>query len=715
MMKSSLHDFLAPDSIAILGASSDPTKRGYKAMVGLINDGYEGAIYPINPKADTILGYKAYPSMESLPGPAALALICTPAKTIPDLLAQCGRNGTKGAIILASGFGEVDEAGARLGQEVLAAAQKANVRIVGPNTSGVFNLHKKVNLLALDNVKPGDIGIISQSGNMLLALALEAQSNGHIGFSTYVGPGNQIDLGFADYLQYLGEDENTRVATLYVEGFKDGRVFLNVAKEIAKTKPVVVYKSGSTEAGQKAAKSHTGALAGSYAMTVDLLRQVGVTVVGQSDEILPVAEGLGLLQQANGNRVAILADGGGQATIASDRLSEAGLELAELSDATRSALRDILFPQASLVNPVDVAGSTDASPKLLADCMSILVKDANVDMVFLVGMFGGYGIRFAEELKAEELQTADAIAELSGQTDKPVVVYSLYSHVRPEPLVRLREAGVPVYNSIEHAVQVLKALSERGAYISGTERAELAPPLSPDAGVVATFKQAQESGRDLFEFEAKSLLRTYGVDVPKELIVRNEAGFLKAVAEFGHTSLAMKVISKDILHKSDAGGVKLNLSGEADLRRGHAEILASCKLYKPDAEIEGVLLAPMARKGTEVIIGVSRDPMFGPVLMFGLGGIFVEVLEDVAFRAIPLSRDDARSMVDQIKARKILEGARGEPAVSKDALVELLLKVSSIVDAHSEILELDLNPVIAYDDGYAVVDARVIVCQESQL
>ena len=714
-MKSSFHEFLAPDSIAILGASPDPTKRGYKAMVGLINDGYEGAIYPINPKADTILGHKAYPSMESLPGPAALALICTPAKTIPDLLGQCGRNGTKGAIILASGFGEVDDAGAKLGQEVLEAAQKANVRIVGPNTSGVFNLHKKVNLLALDNIKPGDIGVISQSGNMLLALVLEAQSNGHVGFSTYVGPGNQIDLGFADYLQYLGEDKNTRVATLYVEGFKDGRVFLNVAKNVAKTKPVVVYKSGSTEAGQKAAKSHTGALAGRYGMTVDLLRQVGVTVVSQSDEILPVAEGLGLLQQANGNRVAILADGGGQATIASDRLCEAGLALAELSDATRSALRGILFSQASLVNPVDVAGSTDANPSLLADCMGILVKDANVDMVLLVGMFGGYGIRFAEELKAEELQTADAIATLSGQTDKPLVVYSLYSHVRPEPLVRLREAGVPVYNSIEHAVQVLKALNERGVYIASSQRAERAQPLRPDAGVVATFKQAQESGRDLFEFEAKSLLRAYGVDVPKELIVRNEAEFLEAVAEFGHTSLAMKVVSKDILHKSDAGGVKLNLSGEADLRRGHAEILAACKRYKADAEIEGVLLAPMARKGTEVIIGVSRDPVFGAVLMFGLGGIFVEVLEDVAFRAIPLSHDDACSMVNQIKARKILDGVRGEPAVSKDALVELLLNVSSIVDAHSEILELDLNPVIAYSNGYAVVDARVIVCQETPL
>ncbi len=712
-MNSSLHDFLAPNSIAIVGASADPTKRGYKAMIGLLNDGYQGTIYPINPKADEILGVKAYPSITALPEAADMALICTPAKTIPALLTLCGQNGVKGAIILASGFGEVDEAGAQLELEVLDAARQAKVRIVGPNTSGLFNLHKQVNLLALNNVKPGDIGIISQSGNMLLALALEAESNGHIGFSTYVGPGNQIDVGFADYLQYLGEEQNTRVATFYVEGFKDGRGFLDVAKEVTKTKPVVVYKSGSTEAGQKAASSHTGALAGSYAMTVDLLRQVGVNVVGRSDEILPVAEGLGLLQQAAGKRVAVLADGGGQATISSDRLSEAGLELAELSDTTRAALRDILFPQASLVNPIDVAGSTDANPGLLADCMEILAQDPNVDMVFLVGMFGGYGIRFAEELKAEEMQAAETIAALAQQTDKPLVVYSLYAHVQPEPLIKLRAAGLPVYDSIEHAVQIMKALAERGDYIARSQRAEQALPVSPAAEVVAMFDAANKAGRDLFEFEAKSLLRTYGVDVPKELIVRDQAGLSEALAEFGDTPLAMKVVSKDILHKSDAGGVKLNLSGEADLRQGRDQILASCKVYKADAEIEGVLVTPMARKGTEVIIGVSRDPIFGPVLMFGLGGIFVEILEDVAFRAIPLSRDDARSMVDQIKARKILEGARGDAAVDKEALVELLMKVSSIVEAHPEIAELDLNPVIAYDDGYAVVDARVIVNQET--
>jgi acetyltransferase len=714
-MKSSLHDFLAPNSIAIVGASTDPTKRGYKAMVGLLNDGYEGTIYPINPKADEIMGIKAYASLTELPAAADMALICTPAKTLPALLKQCGENGVKGAIILASGFGEVDKAGAALEQQVLEAAQQAGVRIVGPNTSGIFNLHKKVNLLALDNVKPGDIGIISQSGNMLLSLALEAQHNGYIGFSTYAGPGNQTDVDFADYLQYLGEEENTRVATFYVEGFKNGRAFLDVARQVSKQKPVVVYKSGSTEAGQKAASSHTGALAGSYQMTVDLLRQVGVNVVENSDEILPVAEGLGLLQQAAGKRVAVLADGGGQATIASDRISEAGLELAELSDATRQALASILFPQASLANPIDVAGSTDAHPALLADCMEILAADDNVDMVFLVGMFGGYGIRFAEELKEEELACADAIIELAKRTSKPLVIDSLYAHIKPAPLQRLREAGLPIYASIEHAVKIMAALGERGAYIESSQQADNNAPLVVNERCSASFSQARAEGRDLFEFEAKSLLRHYGVDLPLELVVRSEAELADVISEFGNTPLAMKVVSKDILHKSDAGGVKLNVVGEAALNVARDEILASCQQYNADAEIEGVLVTPMARKGTEVIIGMSQDPIFGPVLMFGLGGIFVEILKDVTFRAIPLSRHDARSMIDQIKARKILEGARGEAAVDKEALVDLLMKVSAIVEAHPEIAELDLNPVIAYDDGYAVVDARVIVNQETPL
>ncbi|PTD95712.1 acetate--CoA ligase family protein [Pseudothauera lacus] len=707
--KSPLHDILAPSSIAIVGASADPTKRGYKAMVGLIKDGYRGAIHPINPKADRILGVKTLPSIEALPGPVDLALICTPAATVPGIIAELGRKGVKGVVVLASGFKETGPEGAKLEQQVLDAAREGGVRVIGPNTSGMFNLHHKVNLLALAKVKPGEIGFISQSGNMLLSLVLEAEHNGHVGFSTYVGPGNQTDVGFNDYLRYLGEDEHTRVATLYVEGFRDGQRFLQAAREISALKPVVVYKSGSTEQGRKAASSHTGALAGSYAMTVDLLRQVGVSVVQHSNEILPVAEGLGLLQKAPGKRVAVISDGGGQATIASDRLAEAGLELAELSEQTKARLAAILFPQASLVNPVDVAGSSDANPALLAECMEIVAEDENVDSVFLVGMFGGYAIRFAEDLLGGEMRGAESMIELSRRSEKPVVVYSLYAPIKPPALRRLHEAGVPVYTSIEYAVRVLAALGERGIYLKSHEDDVLPPAVAPSADMLAMFARARDEGRDLYEYEAKALLRTHGIEVAEEAVVRAPDELVEVAQRFGEQALAMKVVSKDILHKSDAGGVKLNLCGEAALRSAWAQIMESCRAYDADADIRGVLVTPMAKKGVEVIVGVSRDPIFGPVLMFGLGGIFVEILEDVAFRAIPLSELDARSMVDQLKARKVLEGARGEAAVDKGALVDLLLKVSGIVSAYPQLFELDLNPVIAYSDGYAAVDARIII------
>lgn len=715
---SPLHDILAPSGIAVVGASADPTKRGYKAMVGLINGGYQGHIYPINPKADHILGVQAWPSLTEMPGCPELALLCTPAATVPALIAECGRRGVKGAVILASGFGETGEEGAALEAQMMEIARAHGVRIIGPNTSGMFNLHHQINLLALDNVKPGDIGIVSQSGNMLLSLALEAQHNGQVGFSTYVGPGNQSDIGFNDYLRYLGEDEHTRVATLYVEGFRDGQQFLKVARDVTAMKPVVVYKSGATEQGQKAASSHTGALAGSYQMTVDLLRQAGVSVVQYSDEILPVAEGLGRLQKAPGKRVAVISDGGGQATIAADRLSEAGLTLAELSDATRSALREVLLPQASTLNPVDVAGSSDANPSLLASCIELVMADEGVDSVFLVGMLGGYSLRFAESLMGDEMRGAERMVELAQASEKPLVIYSLYAPIKPPALRRLHEAGLPVYSSIEHAVRVLAALGERGEYLASQQVQETIAPAAPAETGKAMLKAAKAEGRDLLEFEAKGLLAEHGIAVPEEWLVRREDELAEIAQCTQGKPLAMKVVSKDILHKSDAGGVKLNLVGEAPLRDAFQAIQSNAQAYDPNAQIEGVLVTPMAEKGVEVIIGMLRDPIFGPVLMFGLGGIFVEVLEDVAFRSLPLTLHDAQSMVDQLKAQKVLAGVRGAAGVDKQALVSLLMQVSQLVEAYPEISELDLNPVIAYPKGhsaanYAIVDARIIVERQS--
>lgn len=709
--RSPLHTLLSPTGIAIVGASADPTKRGYKALLGLIKGGYEGAIYPINPKAEQILDIPAWPSLADMPGTPELALLCTPAASVPTLIAECGRQGIKGAVVLASGFGETGAAGAALEEAMMAAAEAHGVRIIGPNTSGLFNLHQRINLLDLTNVRAGDIGIVSQSGNMLLALALEAQHNGQVGFSSYIGPGNQSDIGFNDYLRYLGEDPHTRVATLYVEGFRDGRRFLDVARQVTAHKPVVVYKSGATEQGQKAASSHTGALAGSYQMTVDLLRQVGVSVVQYSDEILPVAEGLGQLQQAPGKRVAVISDGGGQATIAADRLAEAGLSLAMLAPSTRHALEEVLLPQAALDNPVDVAGSSDACPSLLARCVEIVMADPSVDSVFLVGMFGGYSLRFSESLADDELQGAKQLLTLAQGSEKPLVVYSLYAPIKPPALRHLHESGLPVYASIEHAVRVLAALGERGEYLTQVRRLETA--WQPTAKGAALLAGARAEGRDLFEFEAKALLAEHGIAVPPQWWVSQADELTSVIEQAGQQPLAMKVVSRDILHKSDAGGVKLHLSGEDALREAFQTIQHNAHAYDPRARFEGVLVSPMAQPGVEVIIGMFRDPVFGPVVMFGLGGIFVEVLEDVAFRALPLSERDAYAMVEQIKAQKVLDGVRGAAGVDKPALVALLMQVSRLVEAYPEIQELDLNPVLAYPQGhptgYAIVDARIIV------
>lgn len=706
--RSFLHGILSPDSIAVVGASADPTKRGHTAILGLVEGGYEGRIYPVNPRIKEVLGVPAVASLDDIPGPVDLALICTPAPTLPGILADCGRLGIKGAIILAAGFRETGEAGELLEARLLEVAHQGNVRVIGPNTSGMFNMHKRVNLLALGNVKPGGVGIISQSGNMLLALAMEAEHNGFVGFSTYVGPGNQTDVGFNDYLEYLGEDAQTEVAVLYVEGFRDGREILNVARRITPHKPVVIYKSGSTEVGKKSAASHTGALAGSYEMTVDVLHQAGVSVVHSSDQILPVAEGLALMKKARGKRIAIVADGGGQATIAADRIAEAGLSLAELSESTQQRLSEVLFSQASLSNPVDVAGTSDVNPEILAQCIDIVSTDPSVDAIMLVGMFGGYHIRFDKSLLGAEIRCAASMIEFAGRTDIPLVVHSIYAERRPSALQLLRKSGIPVMPSIENAVEVLRALSERGVFLKQLGALDPVVPMTADPTMQDAFDNAINDGRDLLEFEAKNLLRTHGIHVAREIVARSIDELESAVAEFDGQPLVMKVVSRDILHKSDAGGVKLNLVGIDAVRKAYDDIMVSARQYDADADIHGVLLAPMARSGVEVIVGVVQDPVFGPVMMVGLGGIFVEVLKDVAFRSIPLTRYDARSMLDQLRARQVLDGARGQPAIDKDALVDLILKISSIVECYPQIAEVDLNPVILYPEGYAVVDARVI-------
>jgi len=708
-MKSDLHRILSARSIAIIGASKDPSKRGNQAIKQLVADEYDGPIYPINPKEETILGFKVYPSILDVEGPIDVVLVCTPARTLPGILEQCGKKGVPGAVVLAAGFTE------EIAEASFKAARDNKVRVIGPNTNGAFNLHNKMNLVGVKGAEAGGIGITSQSGNMSLALITEAQRRGGLGFSTYVGVGNQMDVRFNEYLQYFGEDENTKTALFYIEGFKNGRKFLETCREVTQKKPVVIYKSGRTTAGQSAASSHTGSLAGSFSLTRDLLRQAGATVIEESDRILAVAEGLSKSPLPRGDRVAILADGGGHATITTDVLTESGLTLATLSDQTRTRLEAALPPAASLANPVDVAGGTDDNPACFYDCARAILEDPGVDILMIVGMFGGYAVRFNEEMLEAEIETSGRIADLVSEIGKPIIVQSVYAALRAKPLEVLKERGVPLFVWAEAAV---RCVTELVRYACARERNTTSPRIEPGPpseaarGIVA---KAQREGRNsLYEYEAKDLLASYGVSVPPHLMARGEGDLLRVASDIGDVPVAMKIVSQDILHKSDAGGVKLKVQGEAGLKENYERILANAHAYKADARIDGVLVSPMARSGVEVIIGVTHDPIFGPVLMFGLGGIFVEVLKDVSFRALPLSKADIHEMVEGIQAKKILDGVRGAPPVDKAALENLILKVSTLALSHPEITKIDLNPVIVRSDGYDVVDARMIFTSEAE-
>ena len=704
-------NFLNPNSVAIIGASKDPTKRGFRAIQTLLQEKFAGAIFPINPKESEILGLPCHPDLASVPQEIDLALICTPARTLPAMVKACGEKGVKGAVVLAGGFSEAGEEGTRLEQEMVAAARQFGVRLVGPNTSGMFNTHKACNLVGFSNLEAGGIGILSQSGNMALSLVTEGQINGHMGFSTYIGVGNEADLQFSEYLDYFGDDEQTKVVIAYIEGLKNGHAFLESARRVCRIKPVVLYKSGRTEVGQSAAKSHTGALAGSYGVARGALQQAGVTVVSQSDQILSVAEALALLPPPPSKRIAILADGGGHATIAADALTEQGMTLPRLSQQTRERLAAILPPAAALANPVDVAGGTDANPEVFADCAEAILADPSVDALLIVGLFGGYAIRFSETLGPIESHTASRLGGMIERFGKPIMLQSLYAPMRTESLVTLRAAGVPVHESVERAVRCLVSLAEYGAARAriAAEQPAAAPAANTTASTVVS--AARSEGRNsLLEHEAQALLKSYAITLPPSVLVSSPAELGQARDQLGEVPLAMKVVSRDILHKSDAGAVKLNVVGESEMSQAYAAIVKSSLAYRADADIKGVLVTPMARKGgVEMIIGVTRDPQFGPVMMFGLGGIFVEVLKDVVFRSLPLTAIDAAEMLDEIKAKAILGGVRGAPPVDRKALVDLMLRISQVCLAHPEIAELDLNPILGYADGYALVDARMIL------
>ena len=708
----SLERILNARSVAIIGASKNETKRGYQTIRSLLDERYEGKIYPVNPKEKSILGFKCYKNVTEIRERVDVALVATPAKSLPSVLADCGKKGVRGAVVLAGGFGEIGSEGRNLEDDMVAVAKKYNIRLIGPNTSGMLNLKDNLNLVGLKDAPRGDIALLTQSGNMALTLITEAKIKSRKGFSYYVGVGNEADIKFHEYLEFFRQDPDTRAILMYVEGMRNGREFLQQAQKTTLEKPIVLLKSGRSDTGKRSAGSHTGALAGISEVAKGAFQRAGIVVIENSDELFPAAEALSSLPPVKNNKIAILADGGGHATIAADLLTDLGIELPELSEKTQARLQKILPAAASVPNPVDVAGGTDADPSVFADCAEIILKDPHVGGLLIVGLFGGYGIRFAKSLALMEEDAAHRMGKLVKQRNKPIVLHSLYNSEKPHALDLLRYYNIPVYDSLDISAKCIAVLADYGSYLAGyhtkaTFKLNWKAKAKP-AGAKIIRKAQQEGRHALLEYEAKKLFEIHGAPVPKDCLVQSADEAAQCALDLG-TDVAMKIVSPDILHKSDAGGVRIKLSAEKEIRSAYREIMKNSKKYAPKADIRGVLVSPMADEGVEVIVGTKIDDQFGPVIMYGLGGIMVEILKDVAFRVLPISPTGARKMIEETKSYPILDGARGNPPLDKKELRKLLMLCSDIVQSYPEIEEMDLNPVIVHEKGVSVVDARIIL------
>jgi acyl-CoA synthetase (NDP forming) len=725
----------APRSVVVVGASGDPTKRGYQILRALSESGYGGGVYAVNPKGGTILGHEVHPSIADLPVAPDLAVVCTPGATAPDVVAACGSRGIRAAIVLAVGFRESGPEGETLEARLREAALAHGVRLVGPNTSGLLNLPLGLNLIGARGVRTGALSLLVQSGNMALSLMNEATRDSRAGVCICAGLGNEADVGFGDSLEYLGTHAGTRAVIVHVEGFRDGRSFLASAAKVARKKPVVLIKAARSTAGQDAARSHTGAVAGPYDRLSAGLAQAGVVEMGRTDELLQVATTLAWQPPAPpGTGVAVLSDGGGQGTLAVDVFSESGTPLARLHEETRRALRNLLGPAASTANPVDLAGAADADPRRFADALSLLLADSGVGCVLLVGLFGGYGIRFAESLTEREVEAATRMTGEALEAKKGLVVHSMYAAYWSDPLERLARGHVPVVASLNVACRCASEIIRRGEVLASPPwrpREESARGRAPDAvgpshPVLVAAREANLSA--LNEPDAHTLLEAVGVTFPRTVFCHTRQEAMDAVAAVGGPT-ALKVVSRDILHKSDAGGIVLGVEGVDAAGVAWDEMMRRCRAWLDErgarggresragraGVIEGILVSPMHPPPlAELLVGAVRDPDVGPVLTLGAGGVWVEVMEEVVHRVLPVGDDAIREMLSGLWVARILQGGRGRPAGDLDAVLGAARAVARCILQFDEVAEVEVNPLFVYPRGVVPVDARVYLTGGAQ-
>ena len=690
--------FLTPKSIAIIGASDKAGRVGSTITKNIMN-GFRGSVFPVSPSRPQIFDKKAYKSVLDIPDEVDLAVIIIKNVLVPGVLEECGRKGIKGAIVITAGFKEVDEEGARLEGQLKDISARYGMELVGPNCLGVMNLDPDtmMNSTFLKiTPKTGSIALVSQSGAICAALCEDASAQG-IGFSAVVSMGNKAATSEIEVLRTLAVHKQTKVIVMYLEDIGDGQEFLETCRSVTRDhkKPVLVLKSGRSPEGAKAAMSHTGALMGSDELYDALLRQAGVIRVDTMDELFDYATAFSK-QPLPKEGLAIVSNAGGPAIISTDACSKMGIKMADIT-SIRPHIDEVIPPWGSSRNPVDIVG--DADYERFRNVLERVLGHENVGSVIVMCTPSG-------TLDYDGL--AEVVVEMSKKYRKTVLASLMGLDEGITNRKILAEGGVPYYTYAEGAVRALKAMLRfsEWTYRDIGEVAKFDASRETAKGILA---RAAAEGRDsLLEEEGQQILKAYGLPLPKSVLARTAAEAADAARSIGFP-VVMKIASPQITHKSDAGGVRINLTGAAEVEAAFAEITANAHKYDAEAEIKGCLVVEMVRGGKEIIIGCKQEPGMGPMLMLGMGGIYVEILKDVTFRLAPVTGQEAREMIDSIKTKKLLEGVRGEKPSDLDALADCIQRVSQMVTDHPQIRELDMNPVLVMEDGKGcrILDVRM--------
>jgi acetyltransferase len=705
----SLNRLFKPASVAVIGASEVPGKAAERRTRSLIRGGYPGKIFLINPKRDTLFGRKAYPSILDIGEDVDLVMIVVAPKLIPQAVADSVKMHTKGIVIITAGLGETGEEGKRIEAEILRTATEGGAKIIGPNCSGLFCASGVMNLLGVPPIQKGPLAVIAQSGNIIDSITHYAEMRG-VGLSHIISAGNAIGIQFHEYIDYLGQDKETKAILMYMEGIKEGNEIVRVARKVSKSKPIIILKVGRSMAGARAAASHTGSLAADDAVVDAAFRQSGIIRVTNVDEMFDIAMAFANMPLPKGNRVAIVSEGGGDNSVAADNAEHFGLDVPVLSQATQDRIRPFLLAGMPASNPIDYGGTAEENPDMINKIVEVLMEDKTVDSVYVTGFFGGFKEIIAPHIGELEEKASQELVRLMRQYGKPIAVHTSFAQAPFRSMEILSKNGVLLTPSSERAAQCLAYMAR---FSRRREKLDLAVPLpaipADVDNVRALIEAVGRTGRkNLLETEAREILSLYDVALPPAELAKTSDDAAAAATAVGFP-VALKIVSPEIIHKSDAGGILLNLGDEAAVREGFAQIVANAAKISGPEKILGVLVSPMARKGQECIVGMTRNPHFGAVLMFGLGGIFVEVLKDVSFRVIPLNDLDLEEMIHEIKGYPLLGGVRSQKPKDIGILKDVLRKIAQLAADHPEIREVDINPIIIHEQGASVVDARIIL------